>query len=224
MQRLRHGASARSRRASGSRSLASAPRGTGADLAAAPGPLHRVARAGQRRRHRRAAVRGPAVGALGPAGRGREPPGGDAVVAINAFIGAHDDHVLLYHADLVVHGASAISTTRCPTIRRELSPVARVSNTLRGFRRAAVARRSTSVTDLIAMVTAQPGKLNYTTATGMTDFIYDGYFKSDGLAITRVPYRDVVRAAHRSRRRAASRPMSARSRSCSRTSRPAGRS
>ena len=49
-----------------------------------------------------------------------------------------------------------------------------------------------SVADFIALVRAQPGKLNYTTATGMTDVIYDGYFKSAGLAITRVPYRDVV--------------------------------
>ena len=42
------------------------------------------------------------------------------------------------------------------------------------------------------MIKAQPGKLNYSTATGMTDVIFDGYFKSAGLAITRVPYRDVV--------------------------------
>ena len=49
-----------------------------------------------------------------------------------------------------------------------------------------------SVKDFIAMVRAQPGKLNYSTATGMTDVIFDGYFKSAGLTITRVPYRDVV--------------------------------
>ena len=34
--------------------------------------------------------------------------------------------------------------------------------------------------------------MNYSTATGMTDVIFDGYFKSAGLTITRVPYRDVV--------------------------------
>ena len=46
--------------------------------------------------------------------------------------------------------------------------------------------------DLIALVRREPGKLNYSTPTGMTDLIYDGYFKSAGLDITRVPYRDVV--------------------------------
>jgi len=49
-----------------------------------------------------------------------------------------------------------------------------------------------SVADLMAMIKAQPGKLNYSTATGMTDVIFDGYFKSNNLTITRVPYRDVV--------------------------------
>src|SRR5467141_785364 len=38
-----------------------------------------------------------------------------------------------------------------------------------------------------------PGKVNYSTGTGMTDLICDGYFKSAGLTVTRVPYRDVVR-------------------------------
>ena len=51
-----------------------------------------------------------------------------------------------------------------------------------------------SVAELIAQIREQPGKLNYTTATGMTDFIYEGYFKAAGLAITRVPYRDTVQA------------------------------
>ena len=34
--------------------------------------------------------------------------------------------------------------------------------------------------------------MNFSTATGMFDFIFEGYFKSAGLVITRVPYRDVV--------------------------------
>ena len=49
-----------------------------------------------------------------------------------------------------------------------------------------------SVADFVALARSQPGELNYSTATGMTDMIYDGYFKSTGIAITRVAYRDVV--------------------------------
>jgi tripartite-type tricarboxylate transporter receptor subunit TctC len=74
---------------------------------------------------------------------------------------------------------------------RELSPVTRISNTLVGLVVPA-SLNVKSVADLVAMIKAQPGKLNYSTATGMTDVIYEGYFKSAGLQITRVPYRDVV--------------------------------
>ena len=117
-------------------------------------------------------------------------PGGDAVVAINAFIGAHDDHVLLYTptSSLTAH---PYQLDKLPYDPRELSPVARVSNTLLGFV-VSPALDIGSLADFIALIRQQPGKLNYSTGTGMTDLIYDGYFKSAGLAITRVPYRDVV--------------------------------
>jgi len=117
-------------------------------------------------------------------------PGGDAVVAINAFISANDDHTLLYTPTSSFTG-HPYQHDKLPYDPRELSPVARVSITLVGL---AVPGSSkiASVAELIDTIGKEPGKLNYTTATGMTDVIYDGYFKSAGLQITRVPYRDVV--------------------------------
>jgi tripartite-type tricarboxylate transporter receptor subunit TctC len=117
-------------------------------------------------------------------------PGGDAVVAINAFIGARDDHVLLY-TPTSSFTAHPYQLDKMPYDPRELTPVTRISNTLVGLA-APASLNVASVADLMAMIKAQPGKLNYTTATGMTDVIFEGYFKSAGLQITRVPYRDVV--------------------------------
>jgi tripartite-type tricarboxylate transporter receptor subunit TctC len=117
-------------------------------------------------------------------------PGGDGVVAINAFIGARDDHVLLY-TPTSSFTAHPYQHDKLPYDPAELSPVAKVSNTLVGLV-AAPALNISSVKELIELIRAQPGKLNYATGTGMTDLIYDGYFKSEGLAITRVSYRDVV--------------------------------
>ena len=117
-------------------------------------------------------------------------PGGDAVVAINAFIGAKDDHVLLY-TPTSSFTAHPYMHDKMPYDVRELGPIARISNTLVGLVVPA-SLNVNSVADLIAMIKAQPSKLNYSTATGMTDLIYDGYFKGNNLSITRVPYRDVV--------------------------------
>lgn len=117
-------------------------------------------------------------------------PGGDAVLAINTFIGAKDDHVLLY-TPTSSFTAHPFQMAKMPYDPAELSPIARVSNTVSGLI-VTPSLKIDSVKDLIAQIKAQPGKMNFSTATGMFDFIYEGYFKSAGLVITRVPYRDVV--------------------------------
>src|SRR4051794_38385653 len=117
-------------------------------------------------------------------------PGGDAVVAINAFISGNDDHTLLY-TPTSSFTAHPYQHDKMPYDPRELSPVARVAVTLVGLAVPGSSKIGT-VAELIDTMRKEPGKLNYTTATGMTDVIYDGYFKSENLQITRVPYRDVV--------------------------------
>jgi len=115
---------------------------------------------------------------------------GDAVVAISALIGSRDGHTLLFSP------ASSLTAypyqhDKLPYNSRDLVPVARLYNTVVGFA-VSPGLNIRSVADLIALIRAQPGKLNYSTGTGMTDLICEGYFKSAGLAVTRVPYRDVV--------------------------------
>ena len=117
-------------------------------------------------------------------------PGGDAVLAITTFIGAHDDHTLLY-TPTSSFTAHPYQHDRMPYDPRELTPIARISNTVVGIAVPA-SLNIKSVAELVGLIRAQPGKLNYSTATGMTDVIFEGYFKTSGLSITRVPYRDVV--------------------------------
>lgn len=117
-------------------------------------------------------------------------PGGDAVVAINAVIGAKDDHTLLY-TPTSSFTAHPYQHAKMPYDPRELGPIAQVSNTVIAIAVPA-SLKIESVADLVAAIRAQPGKMNYTTATGLLDFIFDAYFKGAGLSIARVPYRDVV--------------------------------
>ena len=121
-------------------------------------------------------------------------PGGDGLVAINAFVTADDDHVLL---------ASPTSTfTHHPHVYKSLSykptdlgPIARISNTI-----LVVAVPSTmqvnTMADLAAMAKAQPGKLNWAGTTGAVDFVFASFLKTAGLDMTKVPYRNPVEAAN----------------------------
>jgi tripartite-type tricarboxylate transporter receptor subunit TctC len=119
-------------------------------------------------------------------------PGGDAVIAITTFIGAKDDHTLLY-TPTSSFTAHPYMLKKLPYDPAEMHPVARVSNTIVGL---AVPGSSDikSVKDLVAQIKAKPNTFNYTTVTGMTDLIFEGYFKSAGLDITRIPYKDPVQA------------------------------
>jgi len=121
-------------------------------------------------------------------------PGGDGLVAISAFVGANDDHVLL--------AAPSGSFTAHPFIYKHLPykaedivAIARVSNTIVVVAVPA-ALEVKSLGDLVAMARAQPGKLNWAGTTGSNEFMFAAFLKSAGLAMSKVPYRNLVEAAN----------------------------
>jgi tripartite-type tricarboxylate transporter receptor subunit TctC len=120
-------------------------------------------------------------------------PGGDAIVAITAFVGAHDDHTLLF-APAATFTAHPFLHDKLPYDQADLSPIARVSNTIVAM----VAPESLKVetlAELMDLVRAQPGKMNWATATGISDFLFASFLKNTGLNMSKVPYRDPVHPA-----------------------------
>jgi tripartite-type tricarboxylate transporter receptor subunit TctC len=120
-------------------------------------------------------------------------PGGDALVAINAFVTAHDDHVLLFSPSSSFTGHPFLHPN-LPYRPEDLVPITRVSNTFIVISVPASLNVG-SLAELIALVRKEPGKLNWAGVTGALDFIFAGWLKSEGLEITKVPYRNPVDAA-----------------------------
>lgn len=121
-------------------------------------------------------------------------PGGDALVAINAFIASNDDHTLLFAAtgSFTVH---PYQYAKLPyEVQRDLLPIARVSNTIIALGVPA-SLRIDSLKDLVARARAEPGTFNAALVPGIVEFVFDGFTKSEGLVITKVPYRDIVQGA-----------------------------
>jgi tripartite-type tricarboxylate transporter receptor subunit TctC len=120
-------------------------------------------------------------------------PGGDGLVAINAFVAANDDHTLLW----VPVGTFAVhpyDKEKLPyDANRDLIPVANVSSL---FLAASVstALNVGSLRELVELVRANPGKFNWATANGNADFLMSGFLKSNGLEMAKVPYRDILQA------------------------------
>jgi tripartite-type tricarboxylate transporter receptor subunit TctC len=119
-------------------------------------------------------------------------PGGDAIVAITAFVQANDDHVLLM-APTSTFTAHPFLHEKLPYDMKDLVPIARVSNTVVAVGVPASLGINT-VDDLLKRAKAEPGKLNSASATGANDFVAAGFLKQAGADITRVPYRDTVQA------------------------------
>lgn len=119
-------------------------------------------------------------------------PGGDAILAINAVIGANDDHVLLF-APASTFTAHPLLHEKMPYNAADLVPIARVTNTLIALGVPADLGVS-SVKELAAKIKAEPGKLNYASVTGANDLLYAAFLKTEKLDMTRVPYKDPVSA------------------------------
>jgi tripartite-type tricarboxylate transporter receptor subunit TctC len=120
-------------------------------------------------------------------------PGGDGLVAINAFISANDDHTLLW----VPVGTFAVhpyDKDKLPyDANRDLIPVANVTSLFLAAT-ASTALNVGSLRELVELVRANPGKFNWAAANGNADFLMSGFLKSNGLEMAKVPYRDILQA------------------------------
>jgi len=119
-------------------------------------------------------------------------PGGDSFVAIAAFLGANDDHTMLF-AGMGTFTAHPYLHDKLPYDTRDIVPVAGATNIVVAMA-VPISLNVGSMAHLVALARAQPGKLNAATVPGVTDFIFSGFLKDAGINITRVPYRDITQA------------------------------
>ncbi len=119
-------------------------------------------------------------------------PGGDGMLAITSMLGAHDDHVLLI-TPVSSFTAHPYFNDKLPYDPRDLVPIARVSRTVVAVS-VPTSLNVNSLKELEALARAKPGQLNWTTATGFTDFVFAGFLHSTGLTMAKVPYKNPVAA------------------------------
>ncbi len=119
-------------------------------------------------------------------------PGGDGVVAINAVLAAKDDHVLLWGptSNFVGH---PYTLDKLPYDKNDMLPVARVTNTVVTLAVPA-SLGVNSLKEFMALARAQSGKFNFASVTTVTDLVIAGYFKSAGIDVQKVSYKDTVTA------------------------------
>jgi len=115
--------------------------------------------------------------------------GPDGLVAVMAFVGARDEHTLLFSigGPLTINPVAHARLDYDPD--RDLVPIASASDSF-----LAVAVHPSlgvgSIDELIALAKRQPGKLSWAATPGLPQFIFAGFAKSAGLDLVQVSYRN----------------------------------
>ena len=121
-------------------------------------------------------------------------PGADGLLAINAFLQANDDHVLLYSssASFMAHPYTLDKMTY--NFARDMTPIARVTDTVLCVNVPASSPIKT-LGEFVSATRSAPGKMNVTGAPGVPDFTLDYFLKTQNLQATKIPFKNIVEAA-----------------------------
>jgi len=120
-------------------------------------------------------------------------PGGDGLVALNAFVGAHDAHTLFMGPAGTFEVLPYDQDTMPFDANRDLVPIVCISQVVLAIS-VPTSLHVDTLDQLVKLARAQPGKLNASAASGISNFLLFGFIKKLGLKIVNVPYRDIMQA------------------------------
>ena len=120
-------------------------------------------------------------------------PGGDGLVAINAFTSANENHTLLF-VPASTFTAHPYAHEKLPyNAEQDLLPITNVTTIVIGLG-APESLNVKTFGEFIALARAKPDTLNVAAAAGNSDLILSAFIKTQGLSVARVPYRDIQQA------------------------------
>jgi tripartite-type tricarboxylate transporter receptor subunit TctC len=119
--------------------------------------------------------------------------GGDGIPAVMSFLGAHDNHTLMFSFAGLITINPLIHDKLPYDPARDLVPVASAADNFFAIA-ASDALKVASLEAFIRLVRLQPGKLNWAATPGLPEYIFAALQKSAGIKMTQVSYRDFTPA------------------------------
>jgi len=120
-------------------------------------------------------------------------PGGDGLVAINAFTSANDEHTLLFVPAATFTAHPYVHEKLPYDAERDLLPITNVTTIVIALG-APTSLNVKTLAEFIALARAKPDTLNVAAAAGNSDLILSAFIKTQRLPVARVPYRDIQQA------------------------------
>ncbi len=120
-------------------------------------------------------------------------PGADGLLAINAVVGAKDDHTILVSSTGSFLAHPYMHKKLDYDIDRDLTPIGRIADTLLIVAVPADLPAS-NLKEFVALARNKP-EINLAASPGVTEFAVDAFLKGENLKTVRVPYKNLGDAA-----------------------------
>jgi tripartite-type tricarboxylate transporter receptor subunit TctC len=120
-------------------------------------------------------------------------PGGDGLLSLGTVVSAKDDHTLYFGPSSLFVVQRYLHDDMTFDPETDLAPIAAVAKV-----QIAVAVPTSlgisTLAEFVALARAKPNETSYAVAPGFSEFVFDGFVKENGLAIAKVPYRDITKS------------------------------
>lgn len=120
-------------------------------------------------------------------------PGADGLLAINAIVGAKDDHMLLISSTGSFLAHPYVHKKLDYDFDRDLAPIGRIADTLLVVG-VPESLKASSLSEFVALARSQP-EINLAASPGLTEFAVDAFLKGQNLKTVRVPYKELAAAS-----------------------------
>jgi tripartite-type tricarboxylate transporter receptor subunit TctC len=120
-------------------------------------------------------------------------PGGDGLLSLQTVVSAKDDHTLFFGPSSIYVVQRYVHEDMSFDPETDLAPIAAVAK----VQIAIAVPTSLGISTLaqfMALARAKPNETSYAVAPGFSEFVFDGFVKENGLAIAKVPYRDITKS------------------------------
>jgi tripartite-type tricarboxylate transporter receptor subunit TctC len=120
-------------------------------------------------------------------------PGGDGLVSLQTVVSAKDDHTLFFGPSSIFVVQRYVHEDMSFDPETDLAPIAGVAKVQIAIAVPTSLGIST-LAEFVALARAKPNETSYAVAPGFSEFVFDGFVKENGLAIAKVPYRDITKS------------------------------
>ena len=120
-------------------------------------------------------------------------PGGDGLLSLQTVLSAKDDHTLFFGPSSIFVVERYMHPDVSFDPETDLKPIVGVAKVEIAMAVPTSLGIST-LAEFVALSHAKPNQTSYAVAPGFSEFVLDGFVKETGLAIAKVPYRDITKS------------------------------